>query len=169
MKNILSVIKSVLLVEFREGEMIPVRNPWLYGFAWNKFADNSRRESIIAMPIPLNLIAKVVRGAWGRMRYPARWMWFGDESAAYAAGRSDGMRGRITDEDIKTFLLRQKINEANNPQKLNVDQLQDRLSAYHRHIINDLDKSMSAMSTYTGKSKMTPFNPKVDWDVIDKT
>lgn len=104
-----------MIFEVIPGQEFPRHNMWLYGVAWN----SPVRNAVFVMPIPLNLIMKVARGAWGRMCYPARWMNFGDESAAYAAGRRAGMRDRITDEDIAAYLLRQKINEANSLQEAN--------------------------------------------------
>lgn len=155
MKNILSAIKSVLVVEFQEGEMIPVRFPWLYGKSWMEPCFNSRRVTIIAMPVPLNLIAKVVRGAWGRMRYPARWMKFGDESAAYAAGRRDGISARITDDDIAAFLLRKKISEVNSevndtPKNMNFPAGLAQPVKYHQDLINQY------MSSYLIRPKIFP-------------
>lgn len=152
--------------------MIPVRFPWLYGYSWTEPYGNARCVTIIAMPIPLNLIAKAARGAWGRMRYPARWMKFGDESAAYAAGRRAGIFDRITDEDIATFLLRKKINEVNQVPK--ADDFWVSMAAYHRQMSKQLLESMakSSNSIYRSPSEVNRMTEeahvKVNWGVIKK-
>lgn len=163
MKKFLGAIKRVLIVEVDPIMGYPSCNAWLYGVAWRVPHNNHA----IAMPIPLNLIAKVARGTWGRMRYPARWMQFGDESAAYAAGRRAGMRDRITDDDIKTYLLRQKINEANFPQEIKQVGLAA-LNKYLETVSVPLDPIFKTESEINLIAEEARSNKIVNWGAIKK-
>lgn len=67
--------------EIFEGELIPA---W-YGLAWRKWQTNST----VCLPVPLNIVAALVRAIWIWAKHGARAVPINPRDA-YAQGRKDG-------------------------------------------------------------------------------
>lgn len=109
MKALLKKIKDFLIV-VRDPSGFDDREaliPAWYGIAWY----HDHYDRYVFMPMPLNVVASLARGAYFWCRHVGRAVSL-NRRVAYTQGRLDGMRDRITDEDLKAFVLRQKMEVA---------------------------------------------------------
>lgn len=72
--------------------------PRFYGIAWREFGNGD--EVAVCMPVPLNLAAGLLRGAYHLIRHPAAMVRV-NPRAAYAQGYEAGMRNGITEGQLQ--------------------------------------------------------------------
>lgn len=112
MKKLIAKIGRVLVLRVQRDEYGNFPLPGWYSFVRYGVDHSTNTDYAILMPVPLNIVAAAAYGIYQWARYIGSSISY-NPRVAYAEGRADGMRGRITDEDIKTYLLRKKIAEAN--------------------------------------------------------
>jgi len=132
-KKLLAKIRSVLVV--RVNRMDGFVPPY-YGVAWR----SEHVDQLVCMLVPLNAIAGLLRGSYFYLRrFGARVS--ADPRVAYEEGVRSGKASKITDEDIRVYLLRKKVTEANGDLKVDdFGATQTVMTARMNSILNEMLK-----------------------------